>query len=108
MLTEIMDRTAFYIVPVVNPDSRVYWFEEVSSPNTSRGNKRPIDSDRDGLFAEDPPNDLDGDGSLTIFDFLAFQNLFDSGDPAADFDGDGVLTIFDFTTFLNEFDAGCS
>jgi 6-phosphogluconolactonase (cycloisomerase 2 family) len=51
--------------------------------------------------------DLDGDGQLTIFDFLAFQNLFDSGDLAADFDGDGALTIFDFLAFQNEFDAGC-
>ncbi|MEQ9096946.1 MAG: GC-type dockerin domain-anchored protein [Phycisphaerales bacterium] len=51
--------------------------------------------------------DLDGDGSLTIFDFLAFQNLFDAGDPVADFDGDGSLTIFDFLAFQNEFDAGC-
>ncbi len=52
--------------------------------------------------------DLDGDGVLTIFDFLAFQNLFDSGDVAADFDGDGELTIFDFLAFQNEFDAGCA
>ncbi|MFI4917810.1 MAG: GC-type dockerin domain-anchored protein [Phycisphaerales bacterium JB060] len=51
--------------------------------------------------------DLDGDGELTIFDFLTFQNLFDSGDLAADFDGDGSLTIFDFLSFQNEFDAGC-
>ena len=51
--------------------------------------------------------DLDGDGRLTIFDFLAFQNLFDAGDPVADFDGDGMLTIFDFLAFQNEFDAGC-
>ncbi len=51
--------------------------------------------------------DLDGDGSLTLFDFLAFQNLFDSGDPLADFDGDGSLTLFDFLAFQNEFDAGC-
>ncbi|UYV14153.1 MAG: hypothetical protein NCW75_07635 [Phycisphaera sp.] len=51
--------------------------------------------------------DLDGDGSLTIFDFLAFQNAFDAGDPVADFDGDGSLTIFDFLAFQNEFDAGC-
>ncbi len=51
--------------------------------------------------------DLDGDGMLTIFDFLAFQNLFDSGDPLADFDGDGSLTIFDFLAFQNAFDAGC-
>ncbi|MEQ8845890.1 MAG: GC-type dockerin domain-anchored protein [Phycisphaerales bacterium] len=53
------------------------------------------------------PADLDGDGEPTIFDFLAFQNLFDAGDPIADFDGDGELTIFDFLAFQNEFDAGC-
>ncbi len=52
--------------------------------------------------------DLDGDGVLTLFDFLAFQNAFDAGDIAtADFDGDGVLTLFDFLAFQNEFDAGC-
>ena len=51
--------------------------------------------------------DLDGDGSLSIFDFLAFQNLFDSGDTRADFDGDGSLTIFDFLAFQTAFDAGC-
>jgi len=53
------------------------------------------------------PADIDGDGELTVFDFLAFQNLFDAGDPAADFDGDGVLTIFDFLAFQNAFDRGC-
>ncbi|MEO1009451.1 MAG: integrin alpha [Planctomycetota bacterium] len=51
--------------------------------------------------------DLDGDGELTIFDFLEFQNLFDAMDPAADFDDDGDLTIFDFLAFQNAFDAGC-
>ncbi len=51
--------------------------------------------------------DIDGDGALTIFDFLGFQNMFDSGDLGADFDGDGSLSIFDFLAFQNEFDAGC-
>jgi hypothetical protein len=51
--------------------------------------------------------DFDGDGVLTLFDFLAFQNAFDAGDLAADFDGDGVLTLFDFLAFQNAFDAGC-
>jgi hypothetical protein len=51
--------------------------------------------------------DLDKDGELTIFDFLAFQTLFDQGDLRADFDGDGSLTIFDFLVFQNAFDAGC-
>ncbi|MEQ9096195.1 MAG: GC-type dockerin domain-anchored protein [Phycisphaerales bacterium] len=51
--------------------------------------------------------DIDGDGELTLFDFLEFQNLFDAGDLAADFDEDGELTLFDFLAFQNEFDAGC-
>ncbi|NRA56500.1 MAG: VCBS repeat-containing protein [Phycisphaerales bacterium] len=51
--------------------------------------------------------DLDGDGRLTLFDFLAFQNIFDAGDPRADFDGDGRLTLFDFLAFQNAFDSGC-
>ena len=51
--------------------------------------------------------DLDGDGELTFFDFLEFQNLFSAGDPRADFDGDGAFTFFDFLAFQNEFAAGC-
>jgi hypothetical protein len=53
------------------------------------------------------PADLDLDGTLTVFDFLAFQNLFDDGDLRADFDGDGELTVFDFLAFQTAFDAGC-
>ncbi|MEQ8843608.1 MAG: GC-type dockerin domain-anchored protein [Phycisphaerales bacterium] len=53
------------------------------------------------------PPDYDGDGELTIFDFLMFFNLFQDGDLAADFDGDGVLTIFDFLAFQNAFQDGC-
>jgi hypothetical protein len=51
--------------------------------------------------------DFDQDGSLTIFDFLGFQNAFDAGDLLADCDADGSLTIFDFLCFQNLFDAGC-
>jgi len=64
-LTELLDRTAIYLCPTVNPDGRAYWFEEANTSSTSRSNQRPIDSDRDGLYDEDPPNDLDGDGSIT-------------------------------------------
>ncbi|MCW5757471.1 MAG: PQQ-binding-like beta-propeller repeat protein [Phycisphaeraceae bacterium] len=51
--------------------------------------------------------DFDGDGELTIFDFLAFQNAFAAGDLRADLDGDGSLTLFDFLAFQNAFAAGC-
>ncbi len=59
------------------------------------------------LYAASCVADLDGDGELTLFDFLAFQNLFDAGDLTADFDGDGELTLFDFLAFQNAFDLGC-
>ena len=55
-----------------------------------------------GCFA-----DFDGDGELTIFDFLAFQNAFAAGDLRADCDASGALDIFDFLCFQNAFAAGC-
>ncbi len=51
--------------------------------------------------------DLNGDGVLDFFDFLAFQNLFAAGDPRADFDGSGSLDFFDFLAFQDAFAAGC-
>ncbi len=51
--------------------------------------------------------DLDGDGELTFFDFLEFQNLFAAGDLRADFTGDRILDFFDFLAYQNEFAAGC-
>lgn len=51
--------------------------------------------------------DLDGDGELTFFDFLEFQDLFAAGDLTADFDGSGALDFFDFLAFQNAFAAGC-
>jgi len=59
------------------------------------------------IYRPDCAADLDGDGGLTFFDFLAFQTLFDAGDPVADMDGDGELGLFDFLAFQNAFDAGC-
>ncbi|MEQ8316646.1 MAG: right-handed parallel beta-helix repeat-containing protein [Phycisphaerales bacterium] len=59
-----------------------------------------------GPFVDCVP-DFDGNGALTIFDFLLFANLFEDGDPRADLDGDGELTLFDFLSFQTAFDAGC-
>jgi hypothetical protein len=55
-----------------------------------------------GCFA-----DCDGDGELTILDFVCYQGLFQSGDPGADCDGNGELNILDFVCFQNEFQQGC-
>lgn len=59
------------------------------------------------LVERDCAVDLDGDGEATVFDFLAFFNLFDLADPLADFDGDGDFTLFDFLEFQTQFMAGC-
>lgn len=53
------------------------------------------------------PADLDGDGVLTVFDYLAFFNAFASGDLAADCDGDGTLTLSDFQCYQRAFLEGC-
>jgi trimeric autotransporter adhesin len=51
--------------------------------------------------------DLDRNGTLDLFDFLGFVNLFNDEDPKADFNQDGLLDFFDFLEFTNAFSAGC-
>ncbi len=63
-IAELVRDHAFYLLPMVNPDGRAEWFRGPSTPHSSRTGVKPTDNDRDGLFDEDPPNDLDGDGSI--------------------------------------------
>ncbi len=51
--------------------------------------------------------DLDRDGTLTMFDFLNFFNLFEARDTRADFNDDGEWTLLDFIAFRDAFDSGC-
>ena len=51
--------------------------------------------------------DIYQDGALNIFDFLAFQTLFQNGDMAADFNADGMLNVLDFVAFQAAFLEGC-
>ncbi|MCZ6446141.1 MAG: M14 family metallopeptidase [Planctomycetota bacterium] len=53
-----------YIVPRVNPDAAERFFADVKTDR--RRNVRPDDRDRDGQLDEDPPNDLNGDGLITM------------------------------------------
>jgi hypothetical protein len=67
---EFVDRLlrdrSFYIVPTMNPDGRDYFLHLAADSNTPRSGLVPYDDDRDGLFDEDCPDDLDGDGSITF------------------------------------------
>lgn len=51
--------------------------------------------------------DLDGDGVLTVFDYLSFLNAYQAGDAQADCNADGEVSIADFTCFETAFVAGC-
>lgn len=64
-VTELADRIALYVLPMVNPDGRARWFEGPSTPHFPRTVIVPVDEDRDGLADEDGYNDLDGDGVIT-------------------------------------------
>lgn len=51
--------------------------------------------------------DFDGDGALSLFDFLAYVNRFNDAGLDADCDLSGKLDLFDFLCFVNAFNAGC-
>jgi hypothetical protein len=51
--------------------------------------------------------DLDGSGTLDLFDFLAFVNFFNAADARADCDDSDTHDLFDFLCFVNAFNAGC-
>jgi hypothetical protein len=64
-ITKQVDRNAHYIIPVVNVDGRFHFFEDAHTPSSSRSIRIPRDDDKDGLFDEDAPDDLDSDGNIT-------------------------------------------
>jgi hypothetical protein len=64
-ITKLVDESAFYLIPSVNPDGRQFWFDGINNSSSSRGGQKPTDNDRDGVADEDGPEDLDGDGSIT-------------------------------------------
>jgi len=64
-ITKQVDRNAHYIIPVVNVDGRFHFFEDAHTASSSRSIRIPRDDDKDGLFDEDAPDDLDGDGNIT-------------------------------------------
>jgi hypothetical protein len=63
-VTALIDRTSFYVVPVVNVDGRFHFFADPNDPSSNRGLRIPTDDDHDGLVDEDGPDDLDGDGNI--------------------------------------------
>jgi len=64
-VTRLVDERAFYLVPMMSPDSRDAHMYRPNTTHSPRSGQRPVDDDRDGLVDEDGPDDLDGDGQIT-------------------------------------------
>jgi hypothetical protein len=65
-ITGAVNKNAWYILPCVNVDGRAHFFSDPNDPSSGRSIRIPVDDDRDGLVDEDYPDDLDGDGNITM------------------------------------------
>ncbi len=61
---KLLDRTTFYFIPRPTPDACEAFFRRPQVERT--GNDRSFDDDRDGRTDEDGPEDLNGDGLITM------------------------------------------
>lgn len=65
-VTELMDTRTFYIKPAVNADAAHAFVTEPNTMHHPRWNYRPVDNDGDGKFDEDPEEDINGDGEISL------------------------------------------
>ncbi len=63
-IKNLMDSMSFYIFPDMSPDARAQYFSPLQYERL--GNANPTDLDRDGKTGEDPYNDLNNDGMITM------------------------------------------
>ncbi len=63
-IAELLSERAIYVFPRVNPDAAEAMFASVRSDR--QRNARPFDDDNDGRIDEDGPEDLNGDGLITV------------------------------------------
>ncbi len=61
---DLLDRVTFYIIPRPNPDGSEAFFTQPFEERA--GNARKTDDDRDHAVGEDPADDLNNDGLITM------------------------------------------
>lgn len=78
---ELRRTRTFYIAPNVIPDTAELYHHTALRPTDAT--MRPYDEDNDGLFDEDPPEDLDGDGEVTMMRWIdpSGAKVIDERDP---------------------------
>jgi hypothetical protein len=76
-----LDTQVFYFFPRLNPDGAEAMFASVKSARRTNG--RPVDEDNDGRVDEDGPDDLNGDGYITVMRVKDAAGAFmiDPADP---------------------------
>nr|WP_238531776.1 M14 family metallopeptidase [Nitritalea halalkaliphila] len=65
-ITELLKDKTFYIAPTINPDAHDYFIKEANTQNSPRSGMMITDNDGDGEFGEDPFDDLNKDGHITM------------------------------------------
>ena len=60
----LLEKITFYILPDVSPDATEQYFSEIKYERTI--NSRPTDNDRDSKTNEDPYEDLNNDGYISL------------------------------------------
>ncbi len=63
--SDILENTTFYIFPNMSPNASEQYFSSLKYHN--KGNAKETDDDRDGKVNEDPFEDLNNDGLITLF-----------------------------------------
>jgi len=78
---DVLSEQVVYVVPRLNPDGAEAMFAAVQ--NNRRGNARPYDDDNDGRIDEDPAEDLNGDGVITMMRVLDPEGTYvaDADEP---------------------------
>ena len=61
---ELLEKLTFYIIPDVSPDASEQYFSNIKYERTI--NARPTDDDRDFSIGEDPYEDLNNDGIISL------------------------------------------
>lgn len=61
---EALEKTTFYVFPNMSPDAYEQYFASLKYERS--GNAKATDDDRDGRLNEDPFEDLDGNGMITM------------------------------------------
>jgi hypothetical protein len=78
-ITHYIDTEEIYVIPTLNPDALELVVNE--GAHFLRKNLRPYDNDGDGLFDEDPVEDVNGDGVITEY-------------PVYEKDGDELVWLY--------------